>query len=600
MNKIKAANRTFSLLTIVNPKKIYWGFVGILFMSAMIYFQYFGAHIFFFQENQSLFLFSQNYLVQFLDVPGGLIQYLSEFLKQFYVYTFAGAFIISVELVLLVLILRSIALKLNGTNDQTWILIFVPSLVLFFLHTDYTRLLCQNLGFLLVMLIYYLFLSINKKKAALFFLVSFPFLFYLLGGFVWILFVLAITHFFSVLPRKGRIMYSVLLTVVAGVTYVIFKEVIFVQVSDKLLFNPFTLGEDSTFPRINFILIVYFIGFPKLLTLHYFSKKGASTPVTVSLLSFLFFILGFSLKKNYKPEINEFMNLEKLVFEQKWDEVIDGFEKRSYKTLMSEYYYFIALSEKGILCDRMFNGNPGFGVESLIIPWEYKSEVINRGVYFYYTIGLMNEAHRWAFESMVTQGYQPENLKLIVKTNLVNGHYDVARKYISILKQTLFYRDWAMKYQKLCDHPEMLKNDPELGEKMSLSPTKDFFINVEKPTANLAYLLQANKYNKKVFEYGMAWALLSKNINAVAGELMLFGEMGYLKLPRHIEEAALIMQNINGGRLNEIGALGISKTTASDFNNYIAAYKKYRSTPKAESAMSKLAGDSFWYYMHFK
>ncbi len=46
-------------------------------------------------------------------------------------------------------------------------------------------------------------------------------------------------------------------------------------------------------------------------------------------------------------------------------------------------------------------------------------EILNRGGYFYYTIGMINEAHRWAFENMVMKGLSPEGLKMLIKTEII-------------------------------------------------------------------------------------------------------------------------------------------------------------------------------------
>ena len=600
MGKQKVAGFSISFLSEINPLKLFWGFVCVFSGSTIFYFWIYGNHIFFFQENQSLFLYSKNYLFQYLDVPGGMLQYLSTFAKQFYVYPFVGALIISIELVLLILILRSIALKLNCTNEQSWFVLFIPSSILFFLHTISDYYLYHSLGFLFVMFVYNLFLRINTKYGSVAILIFFPFLYYLLGGFMWILFGLVIIYHSNIFAGKQRFFYILGLIAIVGSAVYIFVSFLSVQPVDKQLFNPFDSLMDLKYVKLYIILILYLLAFPKIVSIPFFQKKNGSLTFSLAVVILLFISAGIAIYKNYDPKLNQFMKLEKLVYTQNWEDFIKEYESREIEDKMLEHYYFVALSEKGILCDRMFMGNPKFGVESLIIPWEYNPHIINRGVYFYYSIGLMNESHRWAFESMTTQGIQPENLKLIVKTNLVNGHFEVAHKYICILKQTLFYRDWALRYEKIYNNPKLIKDDPELSEKIRLLPKTDFFINVENPAANLAYLLKANNFNKKAFEYGIAWALLSKNMNAIANELPLFGEMGYLKFPRHVEEAAMILQSIRDVKPDQMGGLRISDETKADYANYVTAYKKYRQSTNVKSTMATLAGNSFWYYMHFQ
>ena len=132
------------------------------------------------------------------------------------------------------------------------------------------------------------------------------------------------------------------------------------------------------------------------------------------------------------------VKLERLIFEEKWDEAIRFQEKKPARNLIGEYFYNIALSETDQLCDRLFYGPQDFLAGSLVLPWG--DAHLNRGGYFYYAIGLMNEAHRWAYEEMVVYGYRPQNIRMLAKTSLINGDYTMARKYINILKRTIYYR----------------------------------------------------------------------------------------------------------------------------------------------------------------
>lgn len=82
-----------------------------------------------------------------------------------------------------------------------------------------------------------------------------------------------------------------------------------------------------------------------------------------------------------------------------------------------------------------------------------------------YQLHWTNIAQRAAFEAMeYNPNYNKSGraLKRLVETNIISGHYDVARKYIFILEKTTFYRDWARSMRQLVDHPEMIVNYPFL------------------------------------------------------------------------------------------------------------------------------------------
>ena len=98
-----------------------------------------------------------------------------------------------------------------------------------------------------------------------------------------------------------------------------------------------------------------------------------------------------------------------------------------------------------------------------------------------YQLYWINIAQRVAFEAME---YVPScnksgrALKRLVETNIISGHYDVARKYIAILEKTTFYSSWARKMRELVDHPEQIVNYPFLhsAQKEYENTTDIFFI----------------------------------------------------------------------------------------------------------------------------
>ena len=84
-----------------------------------------------------------------------------------------------------------------------------------------------------------------------------------------------------------------------------------------------------------------------------------------------------------------------------------------------------------------------------------------------YQLYWTNIAQRVAFDAMeYIPNYNKSGraLKRLVETNIISGHYDVARKYIIILEKTTFYRKWAHSMRQIADNPELIKNHPFLYE----------------------------------------------------------------------------------------------------------------------------------------
>ncbi|MGM0530784.1 MAG: DUF6057 family protein, partial [Bacteroidota bacterium] len=348
------------------------------------------------------------------------------------------------------------------------------------------------------------------------------------------------------------------------------------------------------------LLTGYLILYPLLVKIPFPFKLRQKYIRPVSLVSVLvaFALTVLILSKLYNPQTNRVLQLQKYVFERKWKEAIAFHENAPSKNLIGQYFYNIALSEADQLCERLFYGRQDFGANALILPWG--NEHLNRGGYFYYATGLINEAHRWAYEDMVVNGYRPQNLKLLAKTNLINGNYRMAEKYINMLKKSVNYRTWAKEYEALLYEPERVQSHPELGEKIKLLPKEDFFIQLNTPQNNIPLLLNANQTNRKAFEYKMAWYLLTKNVEGVVQGIKGMEDLGYERPPRHVEEAALAYSN-STGNLPDLGKFSIRKDIKLRFQQYISTYKKTRENPsQGRQQMQNQFSNTFWYYFHFK
>ena len=121
----------------------------------------------------------------------------------------------------------------------------------------------------------------------------------------------------------------------------------------------------------------------------------------------------------------------------------------------------------------MFFGRQSYGSMSLTLTRD--NEQSYRAMYFYYAVGLTGEAHHLAYELMVQHGYRPENIKMLIKTELINGNFKIAERYINVLKKTLHYKNWAEKYERMLFKPELVNSDPELGQKDQTASQKGFF-----------------------------------------------------------------------------------------------------------------------------
>jgi uncharacterized membrane protein YhaH (DUF805 family) len=584
----------------VSRGKEAWYFLAFFFILAFSYFNWFGGYLFFFQEQQSLLVFSAPFIQDFLLKPGGLVDLAGKFITQFYISNIAGSFLLAAVLTLPGIILVYINKRLITGTVLSQLLMLIPSCLLLLMQSHYYHMMTYNLGFVMVLL-YFLFPIFSKKKLILYIsLALYPFFYYLTGAYALIFLCLYIIYVLSC--KKGRQKYflPIILLGEAFITIIICKEILFLQPLSKLINFPLPFIDDQIHKILFYALTGYVILYPLICLAagKVRLKKLNVWPAALVMVLIILSLTTYLLVKRYNTQTARVINLEKLVFEGKWNEAIKYQEKYPSKNQIGQYFYNIALSESGQLCDRMFYGPQDFGTRSLILEWS--SDHLNWGAYFFYTIGLTNEAHRWAYEEMVVYGLRSQNIKLLVKTSLINGNYRMAEKYIDILKHTIFYRNWANEYEKLVGDSSAIRLHPELEKKVMILPKDNFFIFLESPESNLPLLVDANRSNRVAFEYLMSWLLLEKNVELVVSNISMMKEMGYTSIPRHIEEAIMIYYNSTRS-LPDLGGLTISHGTRARFDQYLAAYMAARQNPSTfKEKMQKGFGDTFWYYFHFK
>lgn len=601
----KKSNFLLVFDTILPERKINDSFLvifslSLLFIISATYFYFFGNGIFFHQENNSLFIFSSEYFQKYTSKPGGLLVYAGNFLMQFYHNSLFGSLILPALLIILCLVFKKINERLLALNSFSLLFTLLPSCFLFLLQTRYNVYVHNSLGYLLAVTWFLITIKTAGTGDRFIVFCLFPLIYYIIGSFIFLYLGISVTFF--LLYEKGKVRYyiSAVLALVAFLTFIIFKNFVFLQPVSYLSGYPLFFNDLTKLSLYSYIFSGFLFIFPlftyiinnKFNTIN--SKFIRIIPLATILI--LFPVSIFILIKKYEPGYENLMKTEKLVYKGDWDGVIKQHEKFPSTNIIGQYYYNLALTEKGQLCDRLFYSSQNFGPMSVTLSRD--GEQAFRAVYFYYAIGQIGEAHHLAYELMVQHGYRPENIKMLIKTELINGNYKIAERYINVLKKTLYYKNWADKYGKMLYKPLLISSDPELGEKISLLPKTDFFVAVD-DILNLELFLKANPRNKRAFEAKIARLLLEKDLLEVVTEVKKMKEMGYSDIPRNIEEA-LVAFKYFAKQSVELGDLSIRPETENHFTQYISVFNYYGGKkPLLEKMMKKPEKNTFWYYLQF-
>ncbi|MFZ0280948.1 MAG: DUF6057 family protein [Bacteroidales bacterium] len=570
----------------------------VLFILMFLYFGFFADYAAYYQEQTSLFVFSHEYLAEHFHQPGSPLIYLSNFITTFFHIPFTGAVLVSVIIFLVVFFISKIINFLAGRKQV--LIPFLFGATLFYFHTNYQYLLYNSAGLLLQLVFFYLTIRYLKGWLPV---IIIPFWYFLTGAFAWIFLLMFTLHIVTRTLRKDWLKLIVLWLIMSVIIFVL-KEYFLFQSAGTLLTYPFSDNGAGFQLKILALYVILIAILPLIARIKIklfrtikipgiLKKPGPSFIILLVLLSIS--ILRFDKKTR------QYFSVEKLFCQGRYNEVVDYTKRNPPNNILTIYLNNIALCETGRLNDQLFNLRQDPEGQTLFLKWEMSGEILRRGGYFYYAVGVINEAQRWAYENMIMNGLTPEDLKMLIRTEIINGNYEIASKYISIQKKTLFYREEAKRYEKLLFNDQAVDSDPVLGLKRKEKINHDYFSITDDPYINVERILSYDSLNRKAFEYKLAFMLLKKDYLGIAAQLEGLGKYGFKRMPIHIEEAAEAYKTLNLGPMAGQGTLAPNPQTAQRFNQFLQTFQQYGNNLKsAEPALRQKFGNTFWYYAFYR
>jgi len=555
-----------------------------------------------YQEQYQMFLFTSDYFFGFMAKPGGFSDYIGNFFTQFFFYSWVGAIIIASLLTLLQRAIWFIANKL-GANPLFVPITLIPSLL-------YWGLLCDEnylLGGVVVMLLVVAFICVytlikSSQIRVLFILLSIPILYWLAGGVFLLLPLFAIIYeairheiknFQLVLFVLGCVVLSFVLPILSK-TYLLQlpmrQALIGVNFFRFPVIIPLSVGIIALLLVLIPIVLCY-LPAP--------AKKNKTLLILVVQLFVLLFGGSLFIRQTMDMKKEELMAYDFNVRMRKWDRVIALADKKAPSSPLSVTCLNLALAKKGLLADRMFcyfqNGVGGLipdFVRDFTIPM-IAGEV-------YYHLGFVNTAQRYAFEAMeALPDYQKSvrTVKRLAETNLINGNYTVAGKYLQMLQKTFYYRSWATKALITMKDEKLMNQHPEWGWLRQCRTNEDFLFSEGEKDMMLGILFNQNKENRMAYEYLMAYCLLTKDMQHFMQYIPLGRSLNYKAIPNSYQEALVyVWEKTNSDPAKEI-PYSISPLTMQRMKAF-ERVSPGQSNP--DPAAFNAFTNTYWYYFQFR
>ena len=441
-------------------------------VAALLFFGLAYPHHLHYQEQYQLFLFDSTYAWEIIKQPGGTADLLGRFCTQFFLYAWVGALIIA-------LLLSAVQLLMLRLVGRGWLygLSFVPSFLLWLFLLD------ENA---------------------------------LLGG-VWAVLLTLLVACVIVKLTNGRIRY-VLLIIAIPVLYWLVGPVCFPIPVDSLWLGAHYYRYPTVFPWLLWgasISIFVIVGIDLLIRRRKWHISHLS-PLT-SCLSFLLVavIMGSLVWKNANLKAEKVMQYDFMATHQQWNRILETVNAEKPNNQIGVTVQNLALAMHGMLLDHMFEYNQN-GIAGLLPDVKEDATSPMPTAEAFYQLGMVNVAQRTVFEAQeAILDFQKSGrcYKRLAQTNLINGQYEVARKYLSALQKTLFYRGWANETLPLLDDEEAIARHPEYGRLRQYAYkedlTGDFYFSDRVTPEMLESLYYTNTDNRLAYQYLLAYYMLT-------------------------------------------------------------------------------------------
>lgn len=512
-------------------------------------------------EENNTFLGNHTFMMETLRQGGGLWTWIGSFLTQFFYYPWLGSlFLVAIWSAIYLLIVDSFALKGNSR-----LLAWIPICALLISVTDigywiyYIKTpgycFAPSVSFLAAMLLTWIAGKITSRFCK--------------QNIAWMLFIFA---YFAVGQNIPDFQWR--------------------DYRDYTLQVPFIIAP----------LSVVLLPLAKLITVPLRSKWKNEILTIIALAAFTSSAYFLSFRNyNFHAELRMMRAIDNC----QWSKVIDESIKAKRPTNLMVIYKNIALLHQGRITDMFKINNCGTRPETGDSLKVYICRIDASMIY--YQFGQINYSYHWAMENSVVTGFKIKNLKMMVRCAIMNHEFELASKYIALLKTTLFHKNWVREREPmltsadklrqsveykciaplLTDNVNTLDVDNSLPEKWLLDHYSSKALPSNQILENL--ILCTSLWTEDTYSFCMHFY---RYVNKHQGE----------KIPELYQQAALLLSKQPDAPINT-NNFPFDDIIVTRYNHFCEEYNILLNQGMDEHAMgAKLKhayGDTYWWYYYF-
>ncbi len=578
-----------------------------------------------YNQQQPVFFKGFEYFLGFLLYPGGICDYLSNYLTQFFFYKTPGAIVaalsIAVTTISVQILLSSIfKMRLGRT------LAIVIAMFLLLLHGNYNYPLSVSISFdsaIIGAIMYGVIRSGNRQIRLFSFLLLALATYWICAGHF---FVFALTCILmEILLRKSYWLALLQLSIAAAIPYSVatffiistlrnaYSHCLPFYYSFTPAFAPYALYGFffAIIPAQKFLDSLAAIDRPS--NAGYSGMKTSSAPIIPFIAECFIAVTaaGLPLLISFSPINKSCLEMDYYAESGQWTEVknqlnvvmhrpnlqreIPLFTNRQ----MYPFYVNQALYRSGSLLDSMFCFSQPQPPVGMVVPNDVAEHCPYYASNLYFELGLMNVAKRWAYEAYATTKTPQVLYRLALACLCVNERQD-ARICLAMLQKCELFQDSARYLSHLLDCDSSLKGDVNLQKIISDMPDSDYVVHGFglDPNVDIALLYRQKPGNAMALEYTVANFLQTYRIDSLPGYVQGFSRLHYARLPRHVQEALIFFEAANKKEIDLRGYV-FDERILTGFKEFMEILANHNASfAAARDELRYKFGSTYWYYLY--
>ncbi|MBQ5481974.1 MAG: hypothetical protein IIT74_02895, partial [Bacteroidales bacterium] len=555
----------------------------LLLVASTVYFSVWYAFHTVNLEQLQLFEGTWAYFAETVSVPGGFSDYLGRFLSQFFYHAWSGALILAGLLVLIRALLRRICTRKDAVIGAAT---FLPSILLMMVMCLRFPTVSLLTAFCLTLVAVLAVKGIRSTKARrIWTLILIPVLYLLLGS-------LAALFAAIVAIQEHNWRFGVVALLVA-IACPLVASLIFPYPLGRLFYGLSYYKVHVQMPVWPWVAAVVAAAVVALAESPVLAGNDRTWRVAYAAVV-IFAVPAVLLCSSRNDE--QSLRYNSLAGKRAWNRIVTEATRRAPKTYGETACLNLALCKTGHLGGHMFEFRQD-GPETLLPNENTPHHDGLSTAEIFYQLGMVNNARRYCFEALnAIPDYQKSApvFKLLAEISLVNENFEMARKYLTSLSHTLFYRRWANERIALLKDPAgpFVPNE-YIEKRYERYKGEDYIFDYNHADFSLRQLLVEHPGNLTALNYLLAWNLLQKYTGEFVAACPF--EAFTSTVPKAWQEGFVLDWNRSGYPADDLPEF-ITPALAARFEAFTRDFNA--NVPLA--AMQEHYGDTYWFYYFFK